>query len=135
MNLEIVRSIYAAWERGDFGSADWAHPEVEFVIADGPEPGSWTGVGGMTEGVRSIASAWEDLRGEAEECRELDDERVLVLTRRSGRGKPSSLELGRVRSKSAQVFHIRGGRVTRLVLTGTASARSLTSACLPSLVP
>ena len=27
-NVEIIRSIYAAWERGDYLSADWAQPEI-----------------------------------------------------------------------------------------------------------
>ena len=37
--VEPVRSIYAAWERGEFGSADWARPEIEYGYADGPDPG------------------------------------------------------------------------------------------------
>jgi hypothetical protein len=39
------------------------------------------------EGAHEWLSAWEDFRFDAEEYRELDDERVLVLTRFSGRGE------------------------------------------------
>ena len=115
-NLELVRSIHAAWERGDYSSAEWADPEVEWVIADGPEPGRWTGVAGLAEAWRSFLSAWEQLRVEAEEYRELDDERVLVLVWKRGRGKVSGLELGHTQGKGASLFHVRGGKVTRLVL-------------------
>ena len=58
-NVEIVRSVIAIWERGDYSSADWAHPDIEFVIADGPAPGHWTGVRGMAEGWRDVLSAWD----------------------------------------------------------------------------
>src|SRR2546425_981986 len=69
-NVELARSIYAAWERGDFfTSAEWAHPEIEFVIADGPAPGSWTGLVGMAEGFRDFLNVWERYRIEAGEYR------------------------------------------------------------------
>jgi ketosteroid isomerase-like protein len=114
-NLDLVRSVYADWERGDLSSAEWADPEIEFVIADGPSPGQWTGVSGMAQGTRDILSAWDDLRIHAEEYRELDDERVLALDHGIGRGRTSGLDIGQMRTKGASLFHLRDGKVTRLV--------------------
>jgi ketosteroid isomerase-like protein len=115
-NVELVRSIFAAWERGDFSSAEWAHPEIEYAHAAGPAPGRWTGLAGMAEGWRGFLSAWEEWRVEADEYRELDGERVLVLTHYSGRGKTSGLDLGRMRARGASLFDVRDRKVTRLVL-------------------
>jgi ketosteroid isomerase-like protein len=116
-NLDLVRSIYADWERGDFSSAEWVHPEIEYVQADGPAPGIWTGLAGLAEGWREILSALDDVHLEADEYRELDGERVLVLNHYSGgSGKTSGVELGRMRSEVAALFHVRDGKVTRLVL-------------------
>ena len=114
-NLDLVRSIYADWERGDFRSVEWAHPEIEYVFAGGPEPGSRTGLTGMAEGWRKWLSAWEDYRVEADEFRELDQERVLVLSHYSGRGKTSGLEVGQMRTDGATLFHMRDGKVSRFV--------------------
>jgi ketosteroid isomerase-like protein len=114
-NVDLVRSIYAAWDRGDYSSAAWAHPGVEYVIADGPSPGNWTGLTGMAQGVRDALSAWKDIRQEAEDYRELDAERVLVFTRWYGSGRTSGLDLGQMRTRGADVFHIRNGKVIRLV--------------------
>ena len=114
-NLDLVRSIYAAWERGDYSHADWAHPDIEFVLADGPDPGSWTGRNDMWEAWRGRLSAWERHRTEVDEYREVDDERVLVLVRRSGRGKTSGMDLGQLGSNGASLFEIRDRKVTRIV--------------------
>jgi ketosteroid isomerase-like protein len=115
-NVELVRAIYADWERGDYGSAEWADPEIEFLVADGPAPGRWKGLARMAGGFREMLSAWEDVRPEPYEYLELDDERVFVLAHHRGRGKTSGLELGRVREKGASLFHVSGGKVTRLVV-------------------
>jgi 2-(1,2-epoxy-1,2-dihydrophenyl)acetyl-CoA isomerase len=114
-NLDLIKAISTAWESGDFSTADWADPEIEYVIADGPSAGRWTGLAGMAEASRTWLSAWEDLRAEVEDYLELDENRVLVLIRFSARGKTSGVELGQIRTKSANLFEVREGKVTRFV--------------------
>jgi ketosteroid isomerase-like protein len=115
-NLDLVRSIYEDWERGHYSSVEWAHPQIDFVISDLPDLGTWTGVARMEEGWRKFLSAWEGHRVEAEEYRELDAERVLVLGRLVARGKTSGLDLHQMRTEGANLFHVRDGKVIRLVI-------------------
>jgi ketosteroid isomerase-like protein len=115
-NLDLVRSILAEWERGDFRSVSWAHPQIEYILVGGPEPGEWDGLAKMTASVRDFMSAWENYGIEAEEYRELDSERVLILTRSRGRGKASGLELGDTHAQGAEVWPVREGKVIRLLM-------------------
>ncbi|MHB8233705.1 MAG: nuclear transport factor 2 family protein [Solirubrobacteraceae bacterium] len=114
-NLDLVRSIFADWERGDFSNAGWADSAIEYVHADGPDPGAWTGLAEMANAFRSWLSAWQDYTVELGECRELDDERVIVLYGRSGRGKNSGMQLGQMYARGAILFQLNDGRVTRLI--------------------
>jgi ketosteroid isomerase-like protein len=115
-NVEFVRSICVDWERGDFSSSDWAHPDIECVFADGPTPGTWIGKAAMARGWGDFLRAWEELRAKPEGYQELDSERVLVLFRNTGRGKASGVEVGPIHTKAANLFHVQDGKVIRLVL-------------------
>jgi ketosteroid isomerase-like protein len=112
-NLDLVRSIHAAWERGDFSSAAWADPEIELVFADGPDPGAWKGLGEVAEGWRNFLSTWEDWHVEVEEYREIDDEQVLVPLRLWGRGKTSGLDMS---ARAANLYTLHFGMVLKIVL-------------------
>ena len=119
-NLDLVRSLFADLERGDFdrvfqSASEWAHPEFVWIIADGPTAGSFKGVVGAEESFYGMLEAWDELRFEAEEYRELDGERVLVLIHHRGRGKTSGLEIEGLRTQAATLWHIRDGKVMQLV--------------------
>jgi ketosteroid isomerase-like protein len=119
-NIDLVRSICAQWEHGDFSRADWAHPEIEYEIVDGPTPGNWQGVSAMNAAWREFASAWDDFRAQTDDVRKLDDERVVSFGHFSARGKASGLELGQMRTRASCLWHVHGGKVTRLVVYWTA---------------
>jgi ketosteroid isomerase-like protein len=112
-NLDLVRSIYADWERGEFNPRPkWADPGIEFEVPDGPEPSTRTGQA-SSPGIEAFLNLWEELRFEAEEYRELGDGSVFVRSRMTGRGKGSGVE---VDQRRASLFQVDEGRVTRLAL-------------------
>jgi ketosteroid isomerase-like protein len=111
-NLNIVRSISTAWERGDYSSVAWADSDIQFVIADGPEAGRRKGRAGLAPSLQEFGNAWQEYRSRVEEYCEVDDG-VLVLTYATGRGKASGLEIG---EKRANLFRLRAGKVTSLAV-------------------
>jgi ketosteroid isomerase-like protein len=112
-NLDLARSIYADWERGDFSRTEWADPEIEFAIVGVPDPGRWRGLGAMADGWREWLAAWDDYRADVCEYRKVDDRRVLVLGNIRGRGKTSGAD---VQTEFANLVEIRDGAVVALTL-------------------
>ena len=70
----------------------------------------------MKKGWREFLSAWKHWRGEADEYRALDDERVLGLFKFSASGKASGLEVGDMRTRGAFLYQLRDGKVIKLVV-------------------
>jgi hypothetical protein len=112
-NLELVRSIYEQWERGDFTRDDWAAADIELVRPESLDGDALRGRGSSSHGWREWLSAWENFRAEAYEYRAIDDENVLVFGRMSGTGKLSGTSTD---TETVNVFCIRNRRVVRLVL-------------------
>jgi hypothetical protein len=113
-NLDLVRSIYAAWARRDYDWTDWADPAIDFVVADGPR--NWTGLAGIWEGWCAVLSPSEDWRAEDIQYREIDQKRGLGVMRFSGRGKTSGLDVAQMGGTGANVIQIRGGKMIKLVI-------------------
>jgi ketosteroid isomerase-like protein len=115
--MDLLRALFAEWERGEFFTdAEWADPEIECVMADGPTPGAGTGLAGMATVFRDVITPFDDFRVNVEEYREIDGRRVVVLVKFSGRGKTSGMEIGRVDANNACLLDIDGGAVTRIAL-------------------
>jgi ketosteroid isomerase-like protein len=108
-NVEIVRSIHRAWEKGDFSSADWADPDIEYSPPH--ERRLSRGVTEMGRRFGEWIAAWENLRVSAEKIVGADD-RVVVLNRFQGRGKESGTPT--VDFSGASFFTLREGKVVML---------------------
>jgi ketosteroid isomerase-like protein len=113
-NLDLVRSIYADWERGDFSRIDWADPGIEFAVHGALYPVRAKGLAEMAASVREVFSEIDDWHDVAEEYRELDANRVLVLGYYTGRGRASGVDLTGTPQRAARVFEIHDGKVTRM---------------------
>jgi ketosteroid isomerase-like protein len=111
-NVEIVRSVYQGWSRGDFSQIEVFHPDIDFEMVDWPHQTRARGIEEMWRTWRSTLSAWDDFRAVPTEYVDCGHN-VLVINQIQGSGKESGAE---VSAETATVWTVDGGRVVRLAL-------------------
>ena len=112
-NVEIVREAAAAFNRGDldawlqYAADDIDHRAVEGALDDqGPIQGK--------DAVRAYLDDWvgtfDDFRSEPVELIEAGEDKVIAMTRISGRAKHSGVEIDMT---YAALYTIRDGKIVR----------------------
>ena len=113
-NVEVIREMYEHWARGEF-PASFMDSDVEHSRIGAQTPdmeGEWRGLEAFSRSFAEYINALSDLRIQAEEIIEVDDERVLVLSRQTAQGKSSGAP---VDHQLGDLFTVRGGKVVHYV--------------------
>ena len=115
-NLELVRTVYEGWARGDFrAGADLFAPDFEWKQRpDAVEPGSHRGPA-IGTALRRILEVWEDYRLEAEEYIDATDA-VVVVSRARGTARGSGIPLDQ---RMVVVWRARDGKLVGIEAFGT----------------
>jgi ketosteroid isomerase-like protein len=127
-NVELVRSVYTAWNRGDRATAlGFADPEI---VIDASRrvfnPTTYVGLEGARRLFADMDEVWEQFHTELDELLDADD-RVVVIGRLIGTGKASGVE---VEQPVAGVWTVRDGRIVRGELGYTDRREALEAAGL-----
>jgi ketosteroid isomerase-like protein len=105
-NVEIVRSIYAAWLEGE-SARSMIDAEIEYVNPpDAVESGTRHGRGAFA----GIRDAYDDVRVEPEELIDAGDDEVVVIARVTAKGRGSGVEID---WRQGYVWTIREGKGVR----------------------
>jgi ketosteroid isomerase-like protein len=110
-NLDLVRSIYADWERGVMADEKF-DPEISMIESSALPGGgaSAQGIDAVRNYIRSFEKYWDEIRFEPLEYLDAG-ERVVVVARLVGRGKKSGVEVSR---DWAYVWTLRDGKALRM---------------------
>jgi ketosteroid isomerase-like protein len=119
-SVEIVRGAAEAYERRDIPAVlEALDPDVELHPARAVLQGEpYRGHDGFKRFLDDMDEDWEEFAAHPEEYRELDDGRVLVLGRFSGRGR-SGVEMD---APAAWTCELRDGKIVRLRFYGDVAA-------------
>jgi ketosteroid isomerase-like protein len=110
-NVEIVRKVFAALNRGDREEAvGLAHPEVVLDATRSVfNPKTYFGKDGLRQWLTDTNEVWDEMHTEQNEFIDAGD-RVVVIGRLVGKGKGSGVE---VESPNGTILTIRDGLVIR----------------------
>jgi uncharacterized protein len=110
-NVEVVRAIHEALARGESpATLRLLHPDIEYVNPPGAvEPGTRRGIAAYEDALRSINEAFEDIRINVREIKDVGD-RVVVFATYTARGSSSGAQR---ENQDAHVWTLRDGRAVR----------------------
>lgn len=111
-NVEIVRRVFAEFERGNFWVPEFFDPDVRVTWLDATPGGEAESVGieGMTRTVGEWLSSWDRVTLSAERITGAGDQ-VVVIGSWHGRGKTSAVP---TEWRHGQVWTLRDGKVVSL---------------------
>ena len=109
--MEIVRSFYRAWTRGDLpGPVELMDSEIEYVNpVRAVEPGTRRGLKAFSTAVEKVFEGWETWEIEPEKFRTAGDQVVVVIRYRMRvRGSRAEVE-----ARESALWTLRDGKVVR----------------------
>jgi ketosteroid isomerase-like protein len=109
--FEIVRAVYAAWNRKDLpGPPELLDPTIEYVNPpNAMEPGIRHGLAAFTRAVAKTLEGWETWEMDVE-AMSAQGEDVAVVVRYRALGRASGVE---VVGRESALWTVRDGRVVR----------------------
>jgi ketosteroid isomerase-like protein len=113
-NVEVVRQVCAAWERGEWAAgAEFFAPDLEVVYSSSAFPDAGTYRGGRVafDAWRRWLEAWEDFSMELVDLIETGEE-IVSLNRLRGRGRESGAT---VDAETGVIFDCDRGIIRRMV--------------------
>ena len=111
-NVEIVRSLFAAFDQGLDAATEYWHPEIDWRAIEGApdDPGPIHGKDAMRAYAQDWLDTFDDFKYEPVELTDAGEDKVIAVVRLSGRAKLSGVETDLT---FAVVSTIRDGKIAR----------------------